>query len=101
MWEHDAGLSRMTDYQTAQLGQKDQAWTTRGTPAGRDGGLGTYAGAHQRWRDYHTDLQVEVVLRLEPRRHGADSGGLGKCTGPSGETALHRTQVVLAIRSDL
>ena len=66
MWEHDAGLGRMTDYQTAQLGQKNQAWTTRGTPAGRDGALGTYAGAHQRWRDYHTDLQVEVVLRLEP-----------------------------------
>ena len=66
LWEQELGLSRMTDYQTAQLGKNDRAWTTRGIPAGRAGGLGTYAGAHQRWRDYHTDLRVAVVLRLEP-----------------------------------
>ena len=66
VWEHDVGLSRMTDYQTAQLGKHDRAWTTRGTPAGRAGGAATYAGAHQRWREYHTDLRMAVVLRLEP-----------------------------------
>ncbi len=66
VWERDVGLSRMTDYQTAQLGWNDQAWTTRGVPGGRAGGQGTYAGAHQRWRDYHMDLQMAVVLRLEP-----------------------------------
>ena len=66
VWEQEVGLSRMTDYQTAQLGKNDQAWTTRGIPAGRAGGHGTYAGAHQRWRDYHTDLRMAVVLRLEP-----------------------------------
>ena len=66
LWEQEVGLSRMTDYQTAQLGKNDRAWTTRGVPAGRAGGAATYAGSHQRWRDYHTDLRVTVVLRLEP-----------------------------------
>ena len=65
-WERDIGLSRMMDYQTAQLGKNDRAWTARGVPAGRDGGAATYAGAHQRWREYHADLQLSVVLRLEP-----------------------------------
>ena len=66
VWERNIGLSRMTDYQTAQLGKDDRAWTTYGTPAGRAGGAGTYVGAHQRWREYHTDLRLSVVLRLEP-----------------------------------
>lgn len=59
-------LSRMTDYQTVQLAKEDRAWTTRGTPAQRDGGPNTYVGAHQRWRDYHADLRMSVVLRLDP-----------------------------------
>ena len=66
VWERAVGFSRMTDYQTAQLGKNDRAWTTRGTPAGRAGGAATYAGAHQRWREYHADLRMAVVLRLEP-----------------------------------
>lgn len=66
VWEGDVALSRMTDYQTAQLGKHDRAWTTRGAPAGRAGGAATYAGAHQRWRDYHADLRLAVVLRLDP-----------------------------------
>ena len=66
LWEQEMGMSRMTDYQTAQLGKNDQAWTTLGFPTGRSGGPATYVGAHQRWRDYHTDLRVAVVLRLEP-----------------------------------
>ena len=57
---------RMTDYQTAKLNKDDKAWTTRGEPAGRAGGAGTYTGAHQRWRDYYTDMQVDGVVRLEP-----------------------------------
>lgn len=65
VWERDIGLSRMVDYQTAQLGKNDRAWTTRGVPAGRDGGAKTYEGAHQRWREYHADLRLSVVLRLE------------------------------------
>ena len=66
VWERDVTLSRMTDYQTAQLGKNDRAWTTRGVPAGRAGGAATYMGAHQRWRDYHADLRLAVVLRLDP-----------------------------------
>lgn len=66
VWKRDIGLSRMVDYQTAQLGKNDRVWTTRGVPAGRDGGAATYDGAHQRWRDYHADLRLSVVLRLEP-----------------------------------
>ena len=66
VWERNVALSRMTDYQTAQLDKNDRAWTTRGVPAGRAGGAATYAGAHQRWRDYHADLRLAVVLRLDP-----------------------------------
>ena len=66
VWERDVAHSRMTDYQTAQLGKNDRAWTTHGAPAGRGGGAATYAGAHQRWRDYHADLRLTVVLRLDP-----------------------------------
>ena len=64
--ETEPVLGRTTDYQTAQLGKDDRAWTTRGMPAKRDGGAATYAGAHQRWRDYHADLRMSIVLRLEP-----------------------------------
>ena len=66
LWEHDPGLSRLTDYQTAQLAHNDRVWTTTGRPAGRQGGAATFRGAHQRWRDYHTDLRMAIVLRLEP-----------------------------------
>ena len=59
-------LGRLTDYQTARLHKDDRAWTTRGRPAGRAGGAATYAGSHQRWRDYHADLRLSVVLRLNP-----------------------------------
>ena len=64
--EHEPVLGRMTDYQTVQLAKDDRAWTTRGIPAKRDGGPATYDGAHQRWRDYHADLCMSVVLRLTP-----------------------------------
>ena len=66
VWERNVALSRMTDYQTAQLDKNDRAWTTRGVPAGRAGGAATYTGAHQRWRDYHADLRLAVVLQLDP-----------------------------------
>ncbi len=66
VWRRDIGLSRMTDYQTAQLGKNDRAWTTGGVPAERGGGAKTYIGAHQRWRDYHADLRMSIALRLEP-----------------------------------
>ena len=66
LWESDPGRGRMIDYQTARLNKTDRAWTTRGAPAGRAGSPHTYAGAHQRWRHYHADLRMHVVVRLEP-----------------------------------
>lgn len=57
---------RLTDFQTAQLGAQDKAWTTWGTPEARRGGAGTYSGPHLRYREYHADLAMLVVLRLEP-----------------------------------
>ena len=61
-----AGGVRMTDFQTAQLGARDQGWTTRGTPEGRTGGPNTYLAPHLRYRDYFADMRVKVALRLEP-----------------------------------
>ena len=67
LWEQEsASEGRMTDYQTASIDKDDQAWTTRGAPAGRAGGAKTYAGSHQRRRDYHADLRLSVVFRLDP-----------------------------------
>ena len=65
---HDAdpSMRRLTDYQTAKLGKADKAWSTRGRPIGRAGGAGSYVGSHQRWRDYHADLRLSVVLQLVP-----------------------------------
>jgi len=58
--------TRITDFQTAQLGKGDQGWTTRGAPEGRAGGAGTYASPHIRERDYDADKRVVVALRVEP-----------------------------------
>lgn len=57
---------RFTDFQTAQLGAKDEGWTTYGTPEGRAGGAATYESPHLRYRDYHADLHALVALRLTP-----------------------------------
>ena len=62
--EEEPILGRITDYQTAQLSKSDKSWTTRGVPADRAGGAGSYTGAHQRWRDYHADLRMLGVVRL-------------------------------------
>ena len=58
--------SRLTDFQTAQLGASDKGWTTWGTPEERRGGAASYDSPHLRYRDYHADLVACVVLQLEP-----------------------------------
>ena len=65
---HDANpdTRRMTDYQTTKLSKGDRGWSTRGSPLGRAGGVNTYLGSHQRWREYHTDLRMSLVARLSP-----------------------------------
>lgn len=57
---------RLTDYQTAMLDSKDKGWTTRHIPEKRRGGATTYMSPHLRYRDYHADSTVLVVLRLYP-----------------------------------
>jgi len=67
---------RMTDFQTAQLAQSDQGWTTRGAPEGRAGGAGTYKAPHIRWRDYDADKRVVVALCLVPEDEPPTPGQL-------------------------
>lgn len=57
---------RLTDFQTAQIGHDDRAWTTRGAPESRAGGAATYKAPHIRRRDYDADKRVIVALHLEP-----------------------------------
>ena len=62
----EAPGSRLTDFQTAQLGANDKAWTTWGTVEERRGGAASYDSPHLRYRDYHADLTALLALRLEP-----------------------------------
>ena len=69
----DSELRQMSDYQTAQLFEKDQGWTTFGAPEGRASSPsysaqpdGRKALTWQRYRDYHASLNVLVASRLEP-----------------------------------
>jgi CRISPR system Cascade subunit CasD len=70
---HETTTKRLRDYQTAQLFEMDQGWTTRGVPEGRAKSPsytpqadGRKALTLQRYRDYHADLAMFVALRLEP-----------------------------------
>lgn len=56
--------SRFTDFQTAQLNGKDRGWTTSGTIQERAGGASTFNSPHIRWRDYDSNVNLTVVLRL-------------------------------------
>lgn len=58
--------SRLTDFQTAQLGAADKAWTTWGAVEERRGGAASYDSPHLRYRDYQADLTALLVVRLEP-----------------------------------
>lgn len=62
----DAPGSRLTDFQTAQLGAADKGWTTWGAIEERRGGASSYDSPHLRYRDYHADLTALLALRLEP-----------------------------------
>lgn len=64
--DSDPDGGRTTDYQTAKLNKRDKGWSTMGHPLGRAGGDKTYLGAHQRWRDYHSDLRLSLLVRLVP-----------------------------------
>jgi CRISPR system Cascade subunit CasD len=68
--ERESPTGILTDTQNAQIEKNDQGWTTFGKPEGRDGD--SYGGPHRRLRDYHTDLCMSVVLRLEPAKESPD-----------------------------
>ena len=53
-----------TDFQTAQLDQNDQGWTTGGKIEERAGGSSTYDSPHIRYRDYRADASLAVAIRL-------------------------------------
>lgn len=56
----------VVDFQTAEIGQKDPLWTTRGRPAERAGGVQSYSGPVIRYRHYLADAAVTVALAVEP-----------------------------------
>ena len=58
--DREGGL--LTDTQNAKLESADKGWTTFGEPEGRDGA--SYSSPHRRFRDYHADLSVRVVIRF-------------------------------------
>lgn len=62
--------TRLTDFQTAQLGKDDKGWTTRGRPDGRAGGAATYNAPHIRMREYDADKRVTVALQLRDPDEG-------------------------------
>ena len=71
---HELAPVPTTDYQIARLYENDQAWSTRGTPIGREksrsyrrrDARGQWL-AYQRLRDYRADLRMSVVVRLDPK----------------------------------
>ncbi|HRD99201.1 MAG TPA: type I-E CRISPR-associated protein Cas5/CasD, partial [Rubrivivax sp.] len=62
----EPGSQRLVDFQTAQIEKRDAGWTTWSQPESRDGGEGTYAGPHLRYRHYHAELTAWVTLTLSP-----------------------------------
>lgn len=63
----------LTDVQNVHMEKSDKGWTTRGAPEGRDGG--SYGGPHRRFRDYHPDALVMVVVTLSPPTGAEPAGG--------------------------
>jgi CRISPR system Cascade subunit CasD len=55
---------RLREFQTAQLGANDSAWTTHGQPEGRAGGAASYNSPHLRYRDHWADADVLLAVRL-------------------------------------
>src|ERR671919_1552470 len=79
----------LVDFQTAELGQHDPLWTTRGVPAERAGGAASYSGPALRYRHYRADAAVTVALTLAPAEEAPDLAAL--------EAALRRPERPLFI----
>ncbi len=74
----------LVDFQTAEIAKRDPLWTTRGVPAGRAGGEGSYSGPVLRYRHYRADALVTVALTLDPIGEAPDLDALA--------TALRRPE---------
>ncbi|MDF1586566.1 type I-E CRISPR-associated protein Cas5/CasD [Marinimicrococcus flavescens] len=74
----DRAGSLLRDYQTAELAKRDLLWTSRGRPAGRDGGEASYGGPVLRQRFYLADAAVTVAVALEPEAEAPDLDALAK-----------------------
>ena len=68
----DQAGEALVDYQTAELKQNDPLWTTRGVPAERAGGAGSYSGPALRYRHYRANSKVTVALTLDPLEEAPD-----------------------------
>jgi len=88
--EREPFVGHLQDVQNARLYAKEEGWTTRGVPEGRNKAsssfdardnnfetLGKYQ-THQRFRDYHPDALVMIALRLEPSHDTPDLDDLIK-----------------------
>ncbi len=62
----DAASDRFTDFQTAQLGKNDRAWSTHGFVHERAGGIQTYDSPHIREREYDCSVRMTLTIRLVP-----------------------------------
>ena len=68
--EHNDSVAIMQDFQTVELSKDDLAWTTNGTPEGREGSGDTYKGPEIRLLEYVADCRAIVAIRLEkPEEH--------------------------------
>ncbi|MDO4230864.1 MAG: type I-E CRISPR-associated protein Cas5/CasD [Lautropia sp.] len=72
------GSRRLQDFQTAKIDGDDIGWTTWGAPEERRGGAGTYAGPHLRYRDYHANLCMWVVVTLKPAEASPTLGDISE-----------------------
>ena len=68
--EQNDSVAIMEDFQTVKLSKDDLAWTTDGTPEGREGSSDTYKGPEIRLLEYVADCRAIVAIRLEkPEEH--------------------------------
>lgn len=68
----------LVDFQTAEITKRDPIWTTRGRPAERAGGEGSYSGPVLRDRRYRADALVTVAFTLDPADEEPDLDALAE-----------------------
>ena len=94
--DHEPALRRMVDYQTAQLGKSDKAWSARGTPIGRAGGGQDLSGCASAMAGL--SLRFALVGGDSPRsrERRAHLGSSRDSPSVSRSDPVHRAEAVLA-----